>query len=104
MASSQIQAAFEKIWIVHNPDGERAGPDGVKIKLWPNGVPEGESKPVLRTVVDAREAIKSGAYVAVDDSAQGFDTVEEVDVAARASLARRQAQAARERRKAEKSE
>ena len=103
MAKSQsIQEAFEKIWIV--PDLEATRTDkvtGEKIKLWPDG---GEAKPILRTVVDAREAIKSGAYKAADDEAQAFDTVEEVDAALVASQARRAAAEARARRKAEKSE
>ena len=58
-------------------------------KVWIKPVYEGsDGKPVLRETVDAREAVKSGAYELVDEAAQGFDDADKVDAVAQAAAAR----------------
>ena len=49
---------------------------------------EGKREPVLRETVDAREAVKTGAYELVDEAAQGFDNAAKVDAVAKAAAAR----------------
>jgi hypothetical protein len=58
-------------------------------KVWIKPLFEGsDGKPLLRETVDAREAVKSGAYELVDEAAQGFDDPDKVDAVSQAAAAR----------------
>ena len=58
-------------------------------KVWIKPTYEGsDGKPILRETVDAREAVRSGAYELVEEAAQGFDDPEKVDAVSQAAAAR----------------
>lgn len=83
---------------VYEPGTPGATPEniGKRIKpsplIWPEGTP---CKPVKRSAVDAREAVKSGAWELADDAVQILDDEAEVDVVQQAVLKRTAAKAAK---------